>query len=97
MSIPGTVGAAPIQNIGAYGVEVQSLIVSVSGIDTESGEYVTYSNEDCQFSYRDSIFKHMRKDKFFVTDVTFRLYKYVSSTYAPHASYGAISDELLTK
>jgi len=88
--IPGTVGAAPIQNIGAYGVEAKETIDSVTGWHWEEQEFITYSNASCAFGYRDSIFKHELKDKLFITSVTFRLDK------KPHynVSYGAIEQEL---
>lgn len=88
--IPGTVGAAPMQNIGAYGVEVKDTITSVCAWHIEKGEYANYSNEDCQFAYRDSIFKHKEKGKLFITSVTFKLSK--KHTY--NTSYGAIQEEL---
>ena len=73
--IPGLVGAAPIQNIGAYGVEVKDLIDSVSLIDIESLELNHLSNEDCKFGYRDSVFKTDLRDRCIITDVTFTLAK----------------------
>ncbi|MAK07234.1 MAG: UDP-N-acetylenolpyruvoylglucosamine reductase, partial [Marinoscillum sp.] len=60
--IPGSVGAAPIQNIGAYGVEIKDYVVSVTGIDLYSNELVEYSNEECEFKYRDSLFKNRLKN-----------------------------------
>lgn len=88
--IPGTVGAAPMQNIGAYGVEVKEVIEEVTAWHWERNEFITYDNEDCRFGYRDSIFKHELKGKVFITDVVFRLYKQpVFNT-----SYGAIQQEL---
>lgn len=69
--IPGTVGAAPIQNIGAYGVEVKDVIREVVAINMESGEVVSFSNAECEFAYRDSIFK--RTNKYFVISVVFHL------------------------
>lgn len=88
--IPGTVGAAPMQNIGAYGVEVKEVIEEVTAWHWERNEFVTYNNEACRFGYRDSIFKHELKGKVFITDVVFRLYKQpVFNT-----SYGAIQQEL---
>jgi len=74
-NIPGTVGAAPIQNIGAYGSEVCNSIVEVEGVDLSSGECLSLSNAECQFSYRHSIFKEKYKDKIFITSVTFELQK----------------------
>lgn len=73
--IPGSVGAAPIQNIGAYGVEVKDLITELSTIEIASGIEVSFLNESCQFAYRDSIFKQVFKDKYIITSVTFKLSK----------------------
>lgn len=73
--IPGSVGAAPIQNIGAYGVEVKDLIIEVSTLEIKSGIEVNFTNESCQFAYRDSVFKQKLKDQYIITSVTFRLSK----------------------
>jgi len=73
--IPGSVGAAPIQNIGAYGVEIKDYVISVTGIDLYSNELVEYSNEECEFKYRDSLFKNRLKNRLFITSVEFKLYK----------------------
>ena len=73
--IPGTVGAAPIQNIGAYGVEVKDAIDSVQVVEINSGKQRRYSNVDCDFGYRDSIFKRELKGKVIILNVTFRLAK----------------------
>jgi UDP-N-acetylmuramate dehydrogenase len=73
--IPGSVGAAPIQNIGAYGVEVKDLISELSAIEIRSGIAVNFTNESCRFGYRDSIFKQALKDQYVITSVTFRLRK----------------------
>jgi UDP-N-acetylmuramate dehydrogenase len=70
--IPGSVGAAPIQNIGAYGVEVREFIESVEAFDREGGRIVRLSNADCAFAYRDSLFKH-EPDRYLVCAVEFRL------------------------
>ena len=88
--IPGTVGAAPIQNIGAYGIEAKETIDSVTGWHWEEEEFITYSNASCEFGYRDSIFKRELKDKLFITSVTFKLNKKPSY----NVSYGAIEHEL---
>lgn len=77
--IPGTVGAAPIQNIGAYGVEVKDVIESVEVAEIDSGKPRRFTNADCQFGYRDSIFKRELKGKVIVLSVTFRLNKYQGS------------------
>ena len=71
--IPGNMGAAAIQNIGAYGVELSDLLVSLKAVDLESGESFTLTNHECQFSYRDSVFKQSLKDKCIITDITLRL------------------------
>jgi UDP-N-acetylmuramate dehydrogenase len=88
--IPGTVGAAPIQNIGAYGVEAKETIESVTAWHWEDKCFYTYSNFECTFGYRDSIFKHELKDKVFITSVTFKLNKRPSF----NTTYGAIEQEL---
>lgn len=88
--IPGTVGAAPIQNIGAYGVEVKAVIDCVTGWHWDMKQLVPFYNSECAFGYRDSIFKHQLKDKVFITSVTFRLNK--KPNY--NTSYGAIEQEL---
>ena len=71
--IPGNMGAAAIQNIGAYGVELSDLLVSLKALDLESGESFTLTNQECQFSYRDSVFKQSLKDKCLITELTLRL------------------------
>lgn len=73
--IPGTAGAAPIQNIGAYGVEVKDFIDSVSAISLRDGSKKVFSNSDCEFAYRDSFFKNAGKDQWIIWDVTFKLPK----------------------
>tara|TARA_B100000482_G_scaffold191519_1_gene176872 strand:- start:2096 stop:3100 length:1005 start_codon:yes stop_codon:yes gene_type:complete len=73
--IPGSVGAAPIQNIGAYGVEIKDFINNVQGYDLEEKEEKIYSRELCCFEYRNSIFKKEKKNKFFITHVEFILNK----------------------
>ncbi len=73
--IPGSVGAAPIQNIGAYGVEIKDFIDNVIGYDLEEKKEKTYNREFCYFEYRNSIFKKEKKNKFFITHVDFILNK----------------------
>ncbi len=73
--IPGSVGAAPIQNIGAYGVEIKDFVENVTGIDLSSNELVNYTNKECKFRYRDSLFKKRLKNKLFITSVEFKLHK----------------------
>ena len=73
--IPGSVGATPIQNVGAYGQEVKDTIIFVKAIDRETYKPTMFSNEDCLFGYRTSRFKTIDKDKFIVTEVMFKLKK----------------------
>lgn len=73
--IPGSVGAAPIQNIGAYGVEVKEVVAELTALNISSGLMVTFTNESCLFGYRDSIFKHSLQDQYVITSVTFQLHK----------------------
>jgi len=88
--IPGKVGAVPVQNIGAYGVEVESIIDKVHGVNLETGKFCSLFREDCQFSYRESIFKHELAHKFVITSVVFRLSKFPKL----NTGYGDISKEL---
>lgn len=71
--IPGKVGAAPVQNIGAYGTEAKDAIVKVNAIDFNTSSFISFSNEECAFGYRDSIFKRNRQ--YIITSVVFRLNK----------------------
>ena len=73
--IPGEVGASAVQNIGAYGVEVQDVILKVNAVEIETGEPKTFSVEDCQYGYRESIFKKELKGKYIITSVLFKLQK----------------------
>lgn len=73
--IPGSVGATPIQNVGAYGQEVKDTIVTVKAIDRSTWQEVSFSNSDCQFSYRQSRFKFQDSGKYIITEVTYRLVK----------------------
>lgn len=88
--IPGTVGAAPMQNIGAYGVEVKETVESVTAWHWEQKELLNFSNSECRFGYRDSIFKHELKGLVFITEVTLKLNK----EHHYNTSYGAIQQEL---
>ena len=88
--IPGTVGAAPIQNIGAYGVELSEVFLKLEAINLNNGVLHTFRAKDCKFGYRDSIFKKALKGKFCITQVYFRL-----STHAQlRLEYGAIQRTL---
>lgn len=71
--IPGTVGASPVQNIGAYGQEVKNVICSLKALDSETLEEEIFNNEDCYFSYRDSIFKRGENKRYIITEVSFVL------------------------
>lgn len=73
--IPGTVGAAPIQNIGAYGVELKDVFEELSAVEISSGVSVTFDREACQFGYRDSIFKRRLSGRYIITSVTLKLKK----------------------
>lgn len=88
--IPGTVGAAPMQNIGAYGVEVKGVINEVTAWHWDEKKYISYNNDACRFGYRDSLFKHELKGKVFITEVVFKLNKQPNY----NTSYGAIQQEL---
>ncbi len=88
--IPGTVGAAPMQNIGAYGVEIEQVFDHLEAIHIETGEKRRFDHADCQFGYRESVFKHDLKGQYIITSVTFRLDK----TPTFHTRYGAISETL---
>lgn len=71
--IPGTTGATPVQNVGAYGREIKDVLVSVEAFDTQSKKLVTIKNKDCQFKYRDSRFKSADHGRFFITSITLQL------------------------
>ena len=73
--IPGTVGASPIQNIGAYGVEIKDIFHSLTAFHLDSGELHTFNHADCKFGYRDSVFKNEKKGQYFITSVRFTLSK----------------------
>jgi UDP-N-acetylmuramate dehydrogenase len=88
--IPGTVGAAPIQNIGAYGAEIVNVFVELSAFDIPSKSFKTYSKRECRFGYRDSIFKNELKNQVLITSVTLRLAKHGEI----NASYGALKTHL---
>lgn len=85
--IPGSVGAAPVQNIGAYGVEVSQYIQSVEAIHISTGEVHTIANDECDFSYRDSVFKRNPRS-WLITHVNF----YIPKAWQPNLSYPALAD-----
>ncbi len=88
--IPGTVGAAPIQNIGAYGLEMGERFASLRAVELATGEAVELDADACGFGYRDSFFKREGRDRFVITSVTFRLPK----QWTPRAGYADIAREL---
>ena len=90
--IPGTVGAAPMQNIGAYGVEIRDVFQSLEAIEIETGQIATFNREGCKFGYRESVFKTALKGQFIITSVTMLL----SKRPVVNIGYGAVSDTLAT-
>jgi UDP-N-acetylmuramate dehydrogenase len=88
--IPGSVGASPIQNIGAYGVELQDVFHSCCAFELATGTFKTFTKADCRFGYRESIFKSELKGRFIITSVKFHL----STTPNLNLKYGAIEQEL---
>lgn len=91
--IPGEVGASAVQNIGAYGVEAKDIIYKVEVVELATGKLMTFDNAACQYSYRQSKFKHEWKDRFLVTHVTYRLSKH----FVPFLDYGNIRASLEAK
>ena len=89
--IPGNVGTTPIQNIGAYGVELKDSMYELEALEIESGTLKAFSNQSCQFGYRNSVFKNEHKGKYIITSVTFKLTK---KEHKLNSSYGAIQSEL---
>ncbi|WP_290701198.1 UDP-N-acetylmuramate dehydrogenase [Lacinutrix sp.] len=91
--IPGNVGTSPIQNIGAYGVELKDYFISCEALNLSTLEIEVFKNEDCNFGYRNSIFKNERKGKYIITSVVFKL---SINTHTLHTNYGAITSQLET-
>ena len=91
--IPGEVGASAVQNIGAYGVEAKDIIYKVEAVEIATGKLVVFDNADCEYSYRQSKFKHEWRDKYLVTHVIYRL----SRTFVPDLDYGNIRSSLEKK
>lgn len=91
--IPGNVGTAPIQNIGAYGVELKDTFVSCETLEVATQKTKTFTNVACNFDYRNSVFKKELKGKYIITSVTFKLTK---NNHTLHTNYGAISTQLET-
>lgn len=88
--IPGNVGASPMQNIGAYGVEIKDTFHSLEALHLEDRRVVTFTNNDCAFGYRESVFKKQYRNQFAILSVTYRLNKVPRF----NTSYGAINEEL---
>jgi len=88
--IPGNAGASPMQNIGAYGVEIKDVFHSLEAVNIEDKNQVIFYNSDCEFSYRESVFKNKFKNQFIITSVTYRLNKIPNY----NISYGSIEQEL---
>ncbi len=88
--IPGNVGASPMQNIGAYGVEIKDVFYSLEAFHKNDEAIVTFNLKDCEFGYRESVFKRKYKDQFVITGVTYKLKKKP----AFNTTYGAIEQEL---
>lgn len=88
--IPGSVGASPMQNIGAYGVEIKDCFVSLEAYHIADGRVDTFTATDCAFGYRESVFKRQYKDQYIILSVTYRLQKHPEF----NTAYGAIRDEL---
>jgi len=89
--IPGTVGAAPVQNIGAYGVELKDVFVELQAVELANRQQQVFNHADCRFGYRDSVFKHENKGKFCITSVTFAL---TQQEHHLQLSYGDIQKTL---
>lgn len=90
--IPGNIGSAPIQNIGAYGVELKDTFESCEALFIENLEIKSFSKNDCHFGYRESVFKNELKDKCIITSVTLKLTK---NKHVLHTEYGSIHEEIL--
>lgn len=88
--IPGNVGASPMQNIGAYGREIKDVFHSLEAYHIETGEIHTFYNSDCEFGYRESVFKNKYKNQYVILNVTYKL----SKSHHLNTSYGAIEEEL---
>lgn len=89
--IPGCVGSSPIQNIGAYGVEIKDTFVKCKALNIETLQFEEFTNKQCDFGYRESIFKTSIKNKYIITEVTFKL---TTHNHQLETSYGAIQEQL---
>lgn len=92
--IPGTVGAAPMQNIGAYGTEIKDVIQSVEAMEIRTGSLKTFTREECAFGYRESVFKQHLKNQYFISSITLSLTR---KDHRFNTSYGAIREVLAEK
>ena len=90
--IPGNVGTSPIQNIGAYGVEIKDVFYELKAVEIATGKIKTFSLEDCEFGYRNSIFKNELKGRFVIISVSFILTK---NSHKLNTSYGALKSQLV--
>lgn len=90
--IPGNVGTSPMQNIGAYGVEIKDSFDSLEALEIESGKIKTFNVQDCEFGYRESVFKNVHKGKYIILSVTFKL---TSANHIINDNYGAIKEQLI--
>lgn len=86
--IPGTVGAAPVQNIGAYGVELASYLARLTAYDTQLAREVVFDRSDCDFAYRDSLFKRAPAGRYIILEVQLQL----AENFSPNLSYGALKE-----
>lgn len=93
--IPGSAGAAPMQNIGAYGVEIKDVFESLEAFEIESGEIKIFSGSECNFGYRESVFKRELKNQYIITSMTLKLTK--DGHHKINTSYGMIQSELDSK
>ena len=92
--IPGNVGTTPVQNIGAYGTEIKDTFISCEAVNIVTQEMKTFTNADCHFGYRESVFKHEAKDQYVITSVVFKLTK---RNHKINISYGDIQSDLAQK
>ena len=88
--IPGSVGASPMQNIGAYGIEIKDVFHSLEAYEINTGKIKSFNHSECKFGYRESVFKRELKDQFIILSVSFKLTK----NHQINSSYGAINTEL---
>lgn len=87
--IPGKCGAAPVQNIGAYGIEQNKYFLGLKGLDIENNQIVTFRNDECNFGYRDSVFKHQYKNNFIISSIIYKL----DAKFDPVLSYKDLAEK----